>query len=976
VSGYRNFGRSNGWSGEAAALDAALLLDTEEASHAVADVVGFFATDAGSWIVVRGGTVERGCGRFWREAVALDATQLARVRANPFRILPRSAPDFPHEPYGELAAPVVPEVSAEADRQRIIELVEKGAGRLGRGALEALLAAILDAEHTLVVPSAWTHDELELLILLLPPQLRGALTFHTHALSVPREPIPRLVLTPLTDPAAFEPPQPLWGHRLPATELKVSRRAQLAARDLLDLVGRLDLLAAAHDAYDGFADRLRPSRGALLDEICTLLRFARFTAARATMDVRSGLCVLTETFAAHDRADHPETLCFAELMHTSFSPAGTGTAVAGALMRGGTVAQAATLLIEQFGGRKGGRPAEFAEFALPIERAISELTSTAAHRSPDLCTMLLLLAASRGDVDGMVASLTLPIDGDVVARFGGIEMWLPDDPVLAGALRAFVVCGTAEGASAALAGLRVLVARATVCPAHLRLADAAVACVRQAYCALPPEEWQEALPIAPDALELSVALTAVTRMSLYGIPSTDHYREMIGRSDDPRAKPVFDHQQDAELFLGFLGVDASRSRLAPGEIMLHGAALARALNGRIRGQASDTAEAGEGVHWSLALLERVRRRELNPQYACLAIELLRLAAPASAGSRLRAYFENAPGIAGALVAHAEPLAILNAAQRESLAAVTLADAVTTAIEARDTAPVSAACERLRVLGVQVDTALFVDRVEEPLTALMRTLQSHGSRPNSVYAETLYRLLEPLVARDAQPPLRRALSIAASALDAQALATVAKPEQPTLSATNSTRFRRLVRRTAPLVGAVTFGVTAVLLASETGLRALLAGAAESGSARTAAEISALEPEERLAEARMEANRGRWSDVVQLLGTDPIEPVSRQSFAWDSLLVSGALRLGLGLPSHDVQRTPLLALARRRAEHALELAAPGREGRDFLRLVRAEACLAAPLHCGPTAILEDLTVASTSPARDVRARAGQVLASIGR
>lgn len=51
-----------------------------------------------------------------------------------------------------------------------------GGGPAGPSELEPLLAAMLEAEHTLVLGSDWTDADLEPLLELLPPRLRSELT--------------------------------------------------------------------------------------------------------------------------------------------------------------------------------------------------------------------------------------------------------------------------------------------------------------------------------------------------------------------------------------------------------------------------------------------------------------------------------------------------------------------------------------------------------------------------------------------------------------------------------------------------------------------------------------------------------------------------------------------------------------------------------------------------------------------------------
>jgi hypothetical protein len=358
--GLRWLGWSNGWRSEAAASEAVERLETLSVSRQISDVAGFLRSGPDTWVVSRGGLMpgpESG-SRYWREALQLTRQDLATIRANPFCIMPASPPALPAgalrvelPPIDELAPATV-----EHELARLRELRTRPWGRASWN-IETLLAAALDVEHTLITGTAASLAALELLFLSLPPSLRPELTFHTYALAEPRKPVPRIVFTQFEDDWLF-PETNAFGHRLPATELRITKRARDAASELLGLLDTPDRLALAHETYESLSAHVPAERYVLLRGVETILGLARMLAVREHGHAGAGLRVLEQESARIGPTDWlaPEISGFelgrldalAAYLLDAFPPEALGEAVVDAIQRGGGGPAAPLLLMRRF----------------------------------------------------------------------------------------------------------------------------------------------------------------------------------------------------------------------------------------------------------------------------------------------------------------------------------------------------------------------------------------------------------------------------------------------------------------------------------------------------------------------------------------------------------------------------------------------------------------------------------------------------
>jgi hypothetical protein len=983
--GYR-LARSRGWPGEAAALDAVRLLDTRAASAEVRELAGFFALGPDSWVVVRGGcdaAPREDCRRHWREAIAIERAEFARLRFNPFRLLPGRPVGVDDSPDIGLTPPELPRDATLADdMRRLAELRRPDGAAVSPHALETLLAAVLETEQTLMLGSDLSYDDLELLLLLLPAPLRPYVTFHSHAAGLP-SPVPRLVLTPDTNDEAFENAGFTLGHCLPATADRIARRSRRVARELIELAAVPERLAAAHHGFEQYVARLRPARRPLQAEVETLLRFARLRQARESGHVSEALRLLSDSVIAHGKTAHQEPRWMVELIRLGFPPDAVGLAVADSL-RVGDAGLVPAFVIERYALRRRKDAGEFAAFARRIEQLASELAvSASGDTARRVRTMLLLLAAARGDAAGMVAALDVPVDRELVRRLGGVDAWAPtaSEPV-AHALRALVDANAPDTIGAAIAALHAFMPEVPHGLERIRLAECAVEFVRHAFRQLPATSWRDGAGLARAALELCVAVTAGSRISLDGRPDTEHYRELLSRSMNPRALLELQGHGDAELFFGLLGSDASRSRVSRREVAERGHLLVRAVHERIERDAAGTRTA-EGVHWSVALLERVRAGELEKEHLPLALDLLRLSAGDDANRILRAYFEAFPAMALMLLEHSRPREYLDMLEFAALAAAALDAALARSIEERDLSGVATLCLRLRQAGVLLTAADLRPGVEPRLHALIAELRAKATRPLAVYLKPLYRVLAPILTPDAEQLVRTLLLEQPEPV--QKVAPVARfaafADAASTAAADPVRARRLASAAMAFLGIAFVGMAAVLLATERGRRALFGEgeltAANVGAAATprpqAAPPIEIPPDERLARARGFASTGAWTDVVALLLGDTLDASApgANTVAWDSLLALGALRMGERIPPGDIRRELLLNLTFTYAGRALRGPLDGPASADFLRLLRAEACITGPLECGDAVVNAELTRASRSADPVVRARAAQFL-----
>ena len=378
-NGMRWLGWTRGWRTEADASEATERLETLSVSRQIADVAGFLRSADGSWIVTRGGLMpESDPGhRYWREALQLERDSLERIRANPFRVMPLAPPASPEQGCGVNLPPVpAPEVAtADMDTARIRELRTRPWGRASWN-IETLLAAAIDVDHTLITGSAVSLAALELLVLLLPPSLRPEFTFHTYALAEPRKPVPRLVFTQFEDDWLF-PETAAFGHRLPATELRITKRARNAASELLGLLDTPERLAEAHATYESLSAHVTRADLVLLREVETVLSLARMLAVREHGHPGAGIRVLEQELARIGPTDwlspdsvEPERVridVLTGLLLDAFAPRPLGGAVVDAVQSGHDHA-APLLVMRRFLDRHAPGSSEVELFAREFQR--------------------------------------------------------------------------------------------------------------------------------------------------------------------------------------------------------------------------------------------------------------------------------------------------------------------------------------------------------------------------------------------------------------------------------------------------------------------------------------------------------------------------------------------------------------------------------------------------------------------------------
>lgn len=376
--GLRWLGWSDGWP-ESAAADAVESLETLTVSRQITDVAGFLHSGNGAWIVSRGGLMPEKdtTQRYWREAFELSRRDLELLRGNPFRLMPVSPPDPPTDAL-RIRLRTRPEALAatvEDDLSRLNHLRTRPWGP-SSWSLETILAAALDSDRTLVTGSAISIAALELLILLLPPSLRCELTFHTYALAEPRKPIPRLVFTQFEDDWLF-PETAAFGHRLPATELRITRRAQDAASELLGLLDTPDRLAEAHTLYESSPARNANGHRSLLGPVQSVLRMARMLSVRTHGHAGAGLHVLMEELSNDASpnghrgtvvASRGDAEVLVSVLLDAFEPDAIGEAIADVLRAGDVTPAAPLFLMQRFFARHPIGSAPASAFALPFTR--------------------------------------------------------------------------------------------------------------------------------------------------------------------------------------------------------------------------------------------------------------------------------------------------------------------------------------------------------------------------------------------------------------------------------------------------------------------------------------------------------------------------------------------------------------------------------------------------------------------------------
>lgn len=749
VDRSQQLARSPGWTDDGTADQVVRLLDTDSASTQVDDVAGFFPLGGDDWAVARGGLAgaPNPTGRYWRGALALGADRLARFRGNPFRLLATISADPPRSQAEPLRPPRLPnDATGDDDARRLTELV---ASAPSHGAdLRSTLAAVLEAEHTIVFGSTLTLEDIELMVLLLPPGLRCTLTFHSCATSLPREPVPRLVSTHLASDWPFEADRPLWGHRLPRSADSIEPRAIGVAEDLLRLAETPVLLVRAHEAWE----RMRLSAGdapaPLLDELESVLHFARVDAAIAQRDLACALAVIGDVVRP------AEGVALSDVLENAVSPVELGCAVAEAVRHGVNLPGAVAVMHRRFALRDED-PEAYEAFADSVSVVVEDASLRVEDESVRrILTMLMLRAAAAGDSAAFVSSLVVPIDGDVVRSLGGLAQWRAVSGDGIGAeLRLFHASADPDATLEALRGIASLSVGIPPGPRRQRLIERGVDFVRRCYGELPAEQWASGLPVSAMLVSLCDVVTSSGGAGLDGRTETDHVRDVIERRIDAATLVEHGRQTAGELFIGFLGVAASPSHLARWEVAGRGRDLVGEIRQRISGGREGTEQAvAEAVHWSMALLDRVRREQVDPEHAALAGWLLARGAPESASSVLRAWCETHPEMVPLLAAQAPIGEMLGEADLAPFHARAVASALAEAVRTCDVEIVARVAEPMQAAGVHLGTTDLAP-IEGPLRRLVGEMRSRSiGRRDEGRITALHDVLLPLVTREARSAL--------------------------------------------------------------------------------------------------------------------------------------------------------------------------------------------------------------------------------
>lgn len=543
--------RSPGWVSDAAALETIALLGGDSASRQIEDLAAFVRLEPSSWAVMRGGLARDTDAprRYWRDVIVVEAADFAPRRFNPFRILPGDLTEWP-VPGDSLPAPELPPpVSSSDDHDRLSRLqLLKRADRPPHQ-IESLLAALLDADNTLVLGSDWTFAELELLILLLPPRLRQELTFHTYAQPGPAGIVPRIALTPLLDERPFRPDTGLWGHRLPHTSTDIRAHAHELAEDLIALLGAPERLARAHEVYEQYVERHEPPRRPLAEEVERILRFARMAEARAQGAAGTALRMVARVAASdgsdatRGAANEAERAYGFEVLREGFDAASLGAEVA-ELVREGTVdPDALADIIERFLTERPNEPARADAFLRALRAAcvrggdrlaVPDVADREGMGARRIATLLMMAAAADRDRLAFAAAITqAAVDPDQIRRLGGFEAWVPqDEPAFATALRALT--GPRPDLPHVLAALAEL-QHGMAARDAIGLIDAGVACVRRSHRTTPADQWESALPVARALLDLCETVTA-NGITLDGRSSSDLLTDMLDRARRARSR--------------------------------------------------------------------------------------------------------------------------------------------------------------------------------------------------------------------------------------------------------------------------------------------------------------------------------------------------------------------------------------------------------------------------------------------------------
>jgi len=969
--------RTSGWAGHPAVLRVVERIDAEDEPGFTTPVVAFFRAEGGGWAILSGGDVQPSGEPYTyrRDALVVDVETFARLRCNPFAAIRAPAPGLPEPPETELSVPPLPVPGADDERARLEQLRRTALGDGRRPQLERLLAAVLDAERTLLTGRDWRIEDIELVLLLLPPSLRGALTFCAGSAVLVEA--SRVVLAP--DPLEAAAMPGVGGHRLPGTEDRLSKPALATAEVLLDLLDTPARLATAHDAFDELARQadLGPTVR-LLEEAAAMIRLEQLDNARRQMQPGSGMRILDEARHSRGTADHPEVAYIADRLVRGFPPEQLGQEVAAAFRDAEHDLLGPRLVLERALALRGRDPQAFASFARGVGTISAE--RVAASEDDDARryrTAVALLAAARGNVPAMLAAGSRPLDPDFIKQIGGADAWAGDRPALVTALRGLAGTNDAAHAAALLRAWDGLATDLTLRPEPMRGVHAAIAAARYSLRHHDAEEWRSSTGLIEALLRACDRAGMASRQTFDRRPDADRQAK-AGPFSDTMDRPIrlgrgepFADYGDAELFLGLLGVEWSPCRIATWEVDERGEELALEVLGRVRAAAG--AQPGsvlpEAVHWALGLLDRVRHGELAAAHTRIAVKLLVAGAGSLAEQIFRDYVGAFPGADARILADADA--------RRLLSGPKLADFGRFAPPEPAAAPASVDSAERRFMRYEerhrtepVEKASgndghspspAVSARPKPASPALGPASGAASPAHGRASETVSPALGP-ASEAASPVLGRASKAAPPVLGLAAQAASPRQRRPALAVLT-------------LAGGLTIGAVLGVLV----LRPYFgAGVAPREPAATTAEQSpttdallVAADDGRLREAQGFAAGEDWASVVALLSQAAVDRATPSAFTWDSLLAHGALLEAARPDAPAARRSELLAVAHDRASRALA-ASPFAPGADAVRLLRAEACLSGLLACDEPSVSRDLVLAARSPSPRVSERAVRLLA----
>jgi hypothetical protein len=549
----------------------------------------------------------------------------------------------------------------------------------------------------------------------------------------------------------------------------------------------------------------------------------------------------------------------------------------------------------------------------------------------------------------MVSSLAVPVPADVIARLGGASAWAPaDHPRIGRALHAFAV-GSPDAVGDTLRALASLTQ--DIEPARQgRLTRVGVEYMRWAYRRVPAAQWEGTLRIAVAGLELFRAAVSASRLGDAGARDVDLFASAADPLAGGSARALAD-RSDTDVFLAFLGAEGARRRPAEWEIRARADVLVAEVFRRI-GAHADGDDAAEGIHWSLALLDRIRRREVEMQFLLLAVRLLRLAARSEAGHVLRSYIQRYPSVVPWLFDHNELRELLERADLVELYVEALDASLLDAAKNAETGGVVALAGRLREAGLALTEPELRRGLEGALARTTPELARADRADGGLRLPALRAALTPIVARDAVPALDALLRSEPAHAAVEEPAQAWRPDDGVEHAGHHVSRGRLALLGGTSIAVLALTVTFAQRWATPGVDASLA------------------------EARGWASMNEHGRVVELLSAKAPEPAAREAFAWDSLLARSAFQQAARLPAQDAGRRELFALTWTRADRALATVAPFAPGTDVLRLLRAEACIEGDLTCDSATIMQDLLFAARSASVGVSRRANALLASRAR